>query len=53
VDGFGVVSSSGYGDGGYSAYAYESNGKVVGVMIDFGLLPDEDCASEEYDEEEA
>jgi len=33
----GIVSSSGFGDGGYAAYALKHGGKTVGLMIDFGL----------------
>jgi hypothetical protein len=39
---FGCVSSSGYGDGGYTAYRIEENGETVAIMIDFGLFYDED-----------
>lgn len=60
VDGFGVVSSSGYGDGGYDTYVYRVNHQVVGVMIDFGLLAEEDdpcpncgCSECSCEEEEA
>lgn len=36
IDGFGVTSRSGYGDGGYECYVKRnSNGEVYEVMIDF------------------
>ena len=34
----GVVSSSGIGDGCYDVYVAKSEGKIVGIHIDFGLL---------------
>jgi len=34
---FGCVSSSGYGDGSYICRTYKHRGKIVGVMIDYGL----------------
>lgn len=44
---FGVVSSSGCGDGSYSCFSIKKNGEVVAIMIDFGLENDE---SDEDDE---
>ena len=38
---YGAVSSSGFGDGGYDCYTITIKGKVVAVMIDYGL--DDDC----------
>jgi hypothetical protein len=36
IDGYGVVSSSGYGDGGYDIYTRRNrDGRVVGVMLRF------------------
>ena len=34
---FGVVSSTGYGDGCYDASIKKDKNKIVGIMIDFGL----------------
>ena len=34
---YGVVSSSGYGDGGYEGLIIKQGGEVVAMMIDFGL----------------
>jgi hypothetical protein len=48
ADQTGVVSSSGYGDGGYACLACkDEDGKVVAIMIDFGLEDDEDEEDEE------
>lgn len=38
----GFFSSSGYGDGSYSVYAGYKNGKIVEVLIDFGIEDDEE-----------
>jgi len=35
--GFGLASSSGYGDGGYTCYTHDKKDKIVGIMIDFGV----------------
>lgn len=35
---YGVVSSSGYGDGSYDCFIVEDAGEVIAVKIDFGLL---------------
>ena len=44
VDGFGFVSSSGFGDGGYACWtAREKNGYIVAIRVEF---------IDEYDEEE-
>ena len=32
---YGVVSSSGWGDGGYDSFLCKKSGKVVGVRIEF------------------
>jgi hypothetical protein len=42
---YGCNSSSGYGDGSYKAFSLSKDGKVVAIMIDFGL-------SQEDEEEE-
>lgn len=49
----GIVSASGYGDGGYDAYVFERDGKVLGVMVDFGLFAEDetDDGTNEDDEE--
>jgi len=39
---WGVVSSSGYGDGSYDAYYLEQDGKVVAIAIDFLMFNDEE-----------
>lgn len=31
------VSSSGYGDGGYTVFTFEKGGKIVGFMIDYAV----------------
>ena len=44
IDGLGLVSSSGYGDGGYTCWtATDSNGKVIAIRVEF---------IDEYDENE-
>lgn len=35
IDGFGVVSRSGYGDGGYTCQSYEEDGKIAAARIIF------------------
>lgn len=46
----GVVSSSGFGDGGYEAFiAKNAEGKVIAVQIVF--ITEEDLLEEEEDEE--
>ena len=37
-DNMGVVSSSGFGDGGYNCYVATSGKKVVAIKIDFGVI---------------
>lgn len=37
----GVVSRSGYGDGGYKLYIAKDNGNIIGMCIDFGVDEDE------------
>jgi hypothetical protein len=40
---FGCVSSSGFGDGGYVCYTITNgNGQVQAIMIDFGLLQEDE-----------
>lgn len=47
----GVVSSSGFGDGGYAAQTWkDSEGNVVAVRIDFGVIDDPEDEEEEDDE---
>lgn len=48
---YGVVSSSGYGDGCYSCSTITENGEIVAIMIDFGLEEEEEEDYEEYCEE--
>lgn len=48
----GVVSSSGYGDGGYKCYIYKNKlDQVEAIMIDFGLLEEDEEEQEELCEE--
>lgn len=49
IDNSGVASSSGYGDGGYDCSVIKENGKIIAIMIDFGLLQEEE---EDYDEDD-
>ena len=50
---YGVVSSSGYGDGGYDAYAIkDSMGEVIALMIDFGIDASKEDEDEDEDEED-
>lgn len=46
---YGVVASSGLGDGSYSCYALREGDEVVAMCIDFGLFDEEE---EEEEEEE-
>lgn len=46
---FGVVSSSGYGDGVYDCYTIKEAGIIVAVKLDFGVL---DKDEELYDDDE-
>lgn len=39
---YGVISSSGYGDGGYECYTVTEHGEIVAIMIDFCLGGEED-----------
>lgn len=49
IDGFGFVSSSGFGDGGYGCWtAREKNGYIVAIRVEFITEDEED----EYDDEE-
>jgi len=55
IDNSGIVSSSGYGDGSYECSTMEEgSGKVIAIMVDFGLLeePEEDEEEDEYENEE-
>ena len=45
----GVVTSSGYGDGGYPLEIIEEDGKIVGMRITY-IFPDDE--EEEYEEDE-
>lgn len=47
IDGLGFVSSTAYGDGGYTCYTAKDNGKVVAIRVEY--ITDEDY--EEDDEE--
>lgn len=47
IDNSGVVSSSGYGDGGYDCKTLSKDNEVVGIMIDFGLMEEEEDGEEE------
>jgi len=38
----GAVSSSGFGDGGYSFSTITIKGKVIAIMIDYGLMEEEE-----------
>lgn len=52
IDNFGVVSSSGYGDGGYELYvARNAEGQVIGAYITF--ISEDDVKENEEEEEEA
>ena len=45
IDGFGFVSSSGYGDGGYNCWTAENeDGDIIAIRVEF--------ITEDYDEEE-
>jgi len=52
VDNNGVVSSSGYGDGGYECKTITKNGEVVAVMVDYGLLQEDDEEPEDEEDED-
>ena len=43
---YGFWTESGYGDGSYDVYSYETDGEIVGLVIKFI----EDCDDDEYDE---
>lgn len=43
----GIVSSSGCGDGGYKCRVIEEKGKVVAILIDYGLMEEEEDWGEE------
>jgi len=43
IDDLGFVSSSGYGDGGYSCWtAHNDDGKVIGILVEFITEDEED-----------
>ena len=51
TDGLGLVSSSGFGDGGYNCWTYKNeDGKIVAVRVEF-ITEDEEDYEEEYDYE--
>lgn len=52
IDDSGVTSSSGYGDGGYVCKTISEKGKVTAIMIDYGLLENENDKAEDNDEED-
>lgn len=37
IDGKGIISSSGFGDGSYKLYTTKKNKQVVGFVVDFGI----------------
>ena len=52
IDGYGFVSSSGFGDGIYNCWtAREENGYIVAIRVEFITEDDEDEEEEEYDNE--
>ena len=51
TDGFGLVSSSGYGDGGYNCWTYKNeDGKIVAIRVEF-ITEDDYEDEEDYEEE--
>ena len=51
TDGFGLVSSSGYGDGGYNCWtAKNEDGKIVAIRVEF-ITEDDYEDEEDYEEE--
>lgn len=53
----GVVSTSGYGDGGYNGYYLKQDGKIVTIAINFGdkvgdKVGDENEDDDKYDEDD-
>ena len=52
VDGSGVVSSSGFGDGGYRCNFYKLDGQVVAAEIVFIGDEDDDDEDDEWDDDE-
>ena len=50
VDGLGLVSSSGYGDGGYNCWtAKNEDGKIIAIRVEF-ITEDEDYEEDEYED---
>ena len=50
TDGLGLVSSSGYGDGGYNCWtARNEDGKIVAIRVEF--ISEDDYEEEDYEEE--
>ena len=49
---FGCVSSSGWGDGCYTCSVIKEKGKVVAIVIDYGVEEEEDNYYENEEEEE-
>jgi hypothetical protein len=50
TDGLGLVSSSGYGDGGYNCWtARNEDGKIVAIRVEF--ITEDDYEDEDYEEE--
>jgi hypothetical protein len=50
---YGVVSSSGYGDGGYDCYAIrDDDNEIIAICIDFGLLHEEPVDENDYYDDE-
>jgi hypothetical protein len=47
----GVVTSSGYGDGGYPLEIIEEDGKIVGMRITY-IFPDDEEEDEEWDDDD-
>lgn len=48
----GVVTSSGYGDGGYPLEVVEEDGKIVGMRITYIFPDDEEEEDEEWDDDD-
>ena len=53
IDGLGLVSSSGYGDGSYYCYTADNqDGNVIAIRVEFMYEDDEECDDEYYDDED-
>ena len=48
----GVVTSSGYGDGGYPLEVVEEDDKIVGMRITYIFPDDEEEEDEEWDDDD-